>query len=203
MNLSELIHEFVLALVESCILLGSIGTVSFVNTVNSAFSLGLVFTCISLLYFALNADFLAAAQLLVYVGAINVLTIFAVMITDGPAAASSSSDNDTRGMGYFIALGACAILFSALSCVICTTEYFNLSLINQSEIFTSNTFKQSNVQKLGYQLLSEFLVPFELVSILLLVALVGAINSARDGDQSTVTKKSSSVSSFLEKSSFF
>nr|YP_010027145.1 NdhG [Acrostichum speciosum]QOS04109.1 NdhG [Acrostichum speciosum] len=198
MNLSELIHEFVLALVESCILLGSIGTVSFVNTVNSAFSLGLVFTCISLLYFALNTDFLAAAQLLVYVGAINVLTVFAVMITDGPA----DSDNHTHGIGYFTALGACAILFLALSYVIYTTEDFNLSLINQSEIFTSNTFTQSNVQKIGYQLLSEFLVPFELVSILLLVALVGAINLARNGDRLTVTKKSS-VSSSLEKSSFF
>nr|YP_009547523.1 NADH dehydrogenase subunit 6 [Cheilanthes micropteris]AYW15519.1 NADH dehydrogenase subunit 6 [Cheilanthes micropteris] len=197
MNLTELIHEFVLALVELGILLGSLGAVSFVNTANSAFSPGSVFTCISLLYFVSNADFVAAAQLLVYVGAINVLTIFAVMITDEP----KSSNIAPSGIGYLIASGACAILFLALASVIHNTKWFGLSFTNQSGIPMSST-PGNNVQQLGYKLLGEFVVPFELVSILLLVALVGAISLARDEDVLTTDKKSS-ASSTRDNSSFF
>nr|YP_009478249.1 NADH-plastoquinone oxidoreductase subunit 6 [Adiantum shastense]AVP32700.1 NADH-plastoquinone oxidoreductase subunit 6 [Adiantum shastense] len=197
MNLSELIHEFVLALIELGILLGSLGAVSLVNTVNSAFSLGLVFTCISLLYFVSNADFVAAAQSLVYVGAINVLTVFAVTITDEPA----GSDATACGVGYITASGACAILFGTLACAIRNTKWFGLSLINQSGIPTSGT-PGSNVRQLGYKLLGEFVVPFELASILLLVALVGAINLARDENALTADEKSA-VSPPCENSSFF
>nr|YP_010939067.1 NADH-plastoquinone oxidoreductase subunit 6 [Aleuritopteris squamosa]WLF85343.1 NADH-plastoquinone oxidoreductase subunit 6 [Aleuritopteris squamosa] len=196
-NLTELIHEFVLALVNLGILLGSLGAVSFVNTVNSAFSPGSVFTCISLLYLVSNTDFVAAAQLLVYVGAINVLTIFAVMITDEP----TGSNIAPSGIGSIIASGACAILFSVLVSVIHNTKWFGLSLTNQSGIPISGT-PENNVQQLGYKLLGEFIVPFELASILLLVALVGAINLARDEDVLTTDKKSS-ASSTRDNSSFF
>nr|YP_009549238.1 NADH-plastoquinone oxidoreductase subunit 6 [Llavea cordifolia]AYW16387.1 NADH-plastoquinone oxidoreductase subunit 6 [Llavea cordifolia] len=197
MDILELLHQFVLTLIKVGILLGSLGAVSFVNTANSAFSLGLVFTCISLLYFASNADFVAAAQSLVYVGAINILTVFAVMITDEPA----SSNTAVRGVGYFAALGVCVILFSALTYVIHNTKWFDLSFSNQSKISESITL-QSNVQQLGYKLLGEFIVPFELVSILLLVALVGAINPARDEDAIIIDRKSP-VPSPRDSSSFF
>ncbi|KAH7301596.1 hypothetical protein KP509_23G033600 [Ceratopteris richardii] len=175
MNLSELIHEFILALIESGILVGSMGTVSFINTANSAFSLGLEFTCISLLYFALNADFIAAAQLLVYVGAINVLIVFAIMITDQ----SVSSDSEKCGIGYLTALGASSILFLTIVCIFHKINDFYSSSIHQSEYLKLNLFK-NDVQNIGYQLLNKFLVPFELASLLLLVALVGAINPARE-----------------------
>ncbi|KAH7436926.1 hypothetical protein KP509_05G044200 [Ceratopteris richardii] len=204
MNLSELIHEFILALIEPGILVGSIGTISFINTTNSSFSLGLVFTCISLLYFALNADFIAAAQLLVYVGAINVLIVFAIMITDQ----SVSSDSEKRGIGYFTALGACSILFLTIVCIFHKINDFYSSSIHQSEYLKLNLFEQNDVQNIGYQLLNKFLVPFELASLLLLVALVGAINPARDEDEGkdiAENKKKSFVSSTSprDKSSFF
>nr|YP_009573253.1 NADH-plastoquinone oxidoreductase subunit 6 [Mesopteris tonkinensis]QBF44731.1 NADH-plastoquinone oxidoreductase subunit 6 [Mesopteris tonkinensis] len=185
MNLSELIHEFILSLIESGILLGSLGTVSFANVAHSAFSSGSVLTRISLSYFVLNADFVAAAQPLVYVGAINVLIVSAVMVTDKP----TRSDSNTRGVGYFTVLGACAALFLVLVNTIHNTKWFDISFVNQSEILSSNT-PRIDVHQLGYKLLSEFLVPFELLSILLLVALVGAINPARDEDTVTIGEKS-------------
>nr|YP_009690888.1 NADH-plastoquinone oxidoreductase subunit 6 [Oleandra articulata]QEG57668.1 NADH-plastoquinone oxidoreductase subunit 6 [Oleandra articulata] len=186
MNLSELIHEFILSLVELGILLGSLGTISFANVAYSAFSSGLAFTCISLFYFVSNADFVAAAQPLVYVGAINVLIASAVMVTEKPA----RSGSNTWGVGYFTASGACAVLFLALVNTIYNTNWFDVSFINQSETLSTDT-PRIDVYQLGYTLLSEFLVPFELLSILLLVALVGAINSARDEDTVTTDKKSS------------
>nr|YP_009691243.1 NADH-plastoquinone oxidoreductase subunit 6 [Davallia solida var. fejeensis]QEG58023.1 NADH-plastoquinone oxidoreductase subunit 6 [Davallia solida var. fejeensis] len=190
MNLSELIHEFILSLIELGILLGSLGTISFVNAAYSAFSSGLVFTRISLSYFVSNADFVAAAQLLVYVGAINVLIAFAVMVTEKPA----RSGSNTWGVGYFIASGACAVLFLALVNTTYNTDWFDISFVNQSETLSTDT-PGVDVHQLGYTLLSGFLVPFELLSILLLVALVGAINSARDEDRIATDNKKSPFSS--------
>nr|QKV47136.1 NADH-plastoquinone oxidoreductase subunit 6 [Tectaria decurrens] len=186
MNVSELIHEFILSLVELGILLGSLGTISFANAAYSAFSSGLVSTRISLLYFVLNADFVAAAQLLVYVGAINVLIASAVMVTEKPARSSSN----TWGVGYLTASGACAVLFLALVNTIYNTRWFDIGFVNQLETLSTDT-PRIDVHQLGYVLLSEFLVPFELLSILLLVASVGAINSARDEDTVATDKKSS------------
>nr|YP_010308053.1 NADH-plastoquinone oxidoreductase subunit 6 [Microlepia speluncae]ULU28010.1 NADH-plastoquinone oxidoreductase subunit 6 [Microlepia speluncae] len=197
MNLSESTREFILASIESGILLGSLGVVSFANVAHSAFSPGSVFTRISLSYLVSNADFVAAAQLLVYVGAINVSIVSAVMITDE----SPRSNSTSRGVGYFIALGACAILLSALTDMIHNTEWFDtiINFTNQSEISATGKFG-NNVQQIGYKLLSEFPIPFELVSLLLSVALVGAINPARDEDEVAIDEKSSLS---RDKSSFF
>nr|YP_009690710.1 NADH-plastoquinone oxidoreductase subunit 6 [Lomariopsis japurensis]QEG57490.1 NADH-plastoquinone oxidoreductase subunit 6 [Lomariopsis japurensis] len=184
-NLSELIHEFILLLIELGISLGSLGTISFANAVHSAFSSGLVFTCISLSYFASNADSVAAAQSLVYVGAINVLIASAVMVTERPTQSVSAN----RGVGYVITSGACAVLFSALINTISNTKWFDISFTNQSTNLLADA-PIIDAHQLGYILLSEFLVPFELLSILLLVALVGAINLARDEDAITTNKKS-------------
>nr|QKV47481.1 NADH-plastoquinone oxidoreductase subunit 6 [Platycerium bifurcatum] len=186
MNLSELIHESILSLIELGILLGSLGTILFVNAVHSAFSLGLVFTRISLSYFVSNVDFVAAAQSLVYVGAINVLIVSAVMVTEKPA----QSGSNTWRVGYFTTSVACTALFLALVNITYNTNWFATSFVNQSETLLIDTPK-IDVQQLGYTLLSNFLVPFELLSILLLVALVGAINSARDEDTVTTDEKSS------------
>nr|YP_009426041.1 NADH-plastoquinone oxidoreductase subunit 6 [Deparia viridifrons]ASU94688.1 NADH-plastoquinone oxidoreductase subunit 6 [Deparia viridifrons] len=197
MNLSELIHEFILSLIASGISPGSLGTVSFANVAHSAFSPGSVFTRISLSYFVSNADSVAAAQPLVYVGAINVLIVSAVMVTDKP----TRSDSTTRGVGYFTVSGACAALFLVLVNTIHNTKWFDINFTNQSEILSPNT-PRIDVHQLGYESLSEFLVPFELLSILLLVALVGAINPARDEDTITTDEKSSFPSS-RNNSSFF
>ncbi|KAL4330049.1 hypothetical protein AHAS_Ahas13G0361200 [Arachis hypogaea] len=70
---------FFLVFLGSCLVLGSLGVVFFTNLIFSAFSLGLVLICISLFYILSNSHFVAAAQLLIYVGAINVLILFAVM----------------------------------------------------------------------------------------------------------------------------
>nr|YP_010310984.1 NADH-plastoquinone oxidoreductase subunit 6 [Bolbitis laxireticulata]UNA61916.1 NADH-plastoquinone oxidoreductase subunit 6 [Bolbitis laxireticulata] len=185
MNLSKLIHEFVLSLVELGIPLGSLGVILFHNVVHSAFSSGLVFTCISLLYFVSNADSVAAAQPLVYVGAINVLVVSAVMVTEKP----TRSGYTTWGVGHFTASGACAALSLTLVSTIYNTKWFDISFVDQSETLPADA-PTIDAHQLGYKLLSEFLVPFELLSILLLVALVGAINPARDEDTITTDKKS-------------
>jgi len=79
MDLSEPIHDFLLVFLGSGLILGGLGVVLLPNPIYSAFSLGLVLVCTSLFYILSNSYFVAAAQLLIYVGAINVLIIDAVM----------------------------------------------------------------------------------------------------------------------------
>jgi len=79
-ELSEPLHEILFFLLEIGVILGSLGVVLLTNIVYSAFFLGLVFFCISILYFVLYVDFVDVAQILIYVGAVNVLIVFAVML---------------------------------------------------------------------------------------------------------------------------
>lgn len=83
MDLPGPIHDFILVFLGSGLILGGLGVVLFTNPIYSAFSLGLVLVCISLFYILSNSHFVAAAQLLIYVGAVNVLIIFAVMFMNG------------------------------------------------------------------------------------------------------------------------
>nr|UIB41274.1 NADH-plastoquinone oxidoreductase subunit 6 [Lilium rosthornii] len=83
MDLPGSIHNIVVVFLGSVLIFGGLGVVLFTNPIYSAFSLGLVLVCISLFYILSNSYFIAAAQLLIYVGAINVLIIFAVMFING------------------------------------------------------------------------------------------------------------------------
>ena len=83
MDLPGPIHEILMLFGGFVLLLGGLGVVLLTNPIYSAFSLGLVLVCISLFYILLNSYFVAAAQLLIYVGAINVLILFAVMFMNG------------------------------------------------------------------------------------------------------------------------
>nr|QGQ56476.1 NADH-plastoquinone oxidoreductase subunit 6 [Cheirostylis chinensis] len=90
MDLPGPIHDILVVFLESVILLGGMGVVLLTNPVDSAFSLGLVLVCISLFYISLNSFFVAAAQFFIYVGAINVLIIFAVMFINGSESSKNS-----------------------------------------------------------------------------------------------------------------
>nr|YP_010162268.1 NdhG [Derris harrowiana]QRI59977.1 NdhG [Derris harrowiana] len=108
MNLPEPIHDFLLVFLGSGLILGSVGVVLLINPIFSAFSLGLVLVCISLFYILSNSHFVAASQLLIYVGAINVLIIFAVMFMN-----SSEYYQDFRlwTVGDGITLMVCTSIF--------------------------------------------------------------------------------------------
>nr|YP_009867395.1 NdhG [Sarmentypnum sarmentosum]QKG04600.1 NdhG [Sarmentypnum sarmentosum] len=174
-ELSEPLHKTIFFLLEIGVIFGSSGVVLLNNIVYSAFFLGLVFFCISLLYFALNADFIAAAQILIYVGAVNVLIVFAVMLINKP---HSLKIWPSWTIGDKFTFLICFSLFSLLVTIILNTPWFNITLITESKNLLEIDFTK-NVQRIGYLLLTQFLLPFELLSIVLLVALIGAIVIAR------------------------
>nr|YP_009715845.1 NdhG [Veratrum mengtzeanum]YP_009736844.1 NADH-plastoquinone oxidoreductase subunit 6 [Veratrum taliense]YP_010309117.1 NdhG [Veratrum stenophyllum]QGL08930.1 NdhG [Veratrum mengtzeanum]QHV39655.1 NADH-plastoquinone oxidoreductase subunit 6 [Veratrum taliense]QSV09055.1 NdhG [Veratrum taliense]QSV09224.1 NdhG [Veratrum stenophyllum] len=175
MDLSGPIHDILVVFLGSVLILGGLGVVLFTNPIYSAFSLGLVLVCISLLYIPSNSYFVAAAQLLIYVGAINVLIIFAVMFMNG-----SEYSNDSRlwAVGDGITLLVCiSILFSLITTILDTSWYGILWTTKSNQILEQDLI--INVQQIGIHLSTDFYLPFELISIILLVSLIGAITMAR------------------------
>ncbi|MEM7553668.1 MAG: NADH-quinone oxidoreductase subunit J [Cyanobacteria bacterium P01_A01_bin.84] len=144
----------------------AIGVVVFDNIVYSAFLLGGVFVSISGLYLLLNADFVAAAQLLVYVGAINVLILFAIMLVNKREDfVPLPSAGLRKVLTALVSIG----LFGLLSTMVLATPWGSTSAIPVS----------NSIIAIGEHFFSDYLLPFELASILLLIAMVGAIILAR------------------------
>nr|YP_009306526.1 NADH-plastoquinone oxidoreductase subunit 6 [Helwingia himalaica]YP_010193331.1 NADH-plastoquinone oxidoreductase subunit 6 [Helwingia chinensis]YP_010516555.1 NADH-plastoquinone oxidoreductase subunit 6 [Helwingia japonica]AOP19443.1 NADH-plastoquinone oxidoreductase subunit 6 [Helwingia himalaica]QZP43229.1 NADH-plastoquinone oxidoreductase subunit 6 [Helwingia chinensis]UXL88729.1 NADH-plastoquinone oxidoreductase subunit 6 [Helwingia japonica] len=175
MDLPGPIHDFLLVFLGLGLILGGLGVVLLPNPIYSAFSLGLVLVCISLFYILSNAHFVAAAQLLIYVGAINVLIIFAVMFMNG-----SEYDKDLRHwtVGDGVTSMICTSIFVSLITTIPDTSWHRIIWTTKSNQIIEQDLI-NNSQQIGIHLSTDFFLPFELISIILLVALIGAIAVAR------------------------
>jgi|TARA_B000000532_G_scaffold175389_1_gene142175 NADH-quinone oxidoreductase subunit J len=125
-------------------------------------AIALLFTLFGIagLYIFLWADFIAGVQLLVYIGGINVLIIFGIMLTNRIASIRLSQTNIQQGLGGVFSLW----LFIIISIVISKTKWYQISPVEPS----------STVRDVGTLLLTKYLLPFEAVSVLLLGALIGA-----------------------------
>lgn len=175
MDLPGPIHEFLLVSLGSGLILGGLGVVVLPNPIYSAFSLGLVLVCISLFYILSNSYFVAAAQLLIYVGAINVLIIFAVMFMNG---SEYYKDFHLWTVGDGVTSIVCTSLFISLITTILDTSWYGIIWTTKSNQIVEQDLI-SNSQQIGIHLSTDFFIPFEFISIILLVALIGAIAVAR------------------------
>nr|YP_009654561.1 NADH-plastoquinone oxidoreductase subunit 6 [Pogostemon cablin]ANQ46359.1 ndhG [Pogostemon cablin]QCH39848.1 NADH-plastoquinone oxidoreductase subunit 6 [Pogostemon cablin]QCH39935.1 NADH-plastoquinone oxidoreductase subunit 6 [Pogostemon cablin]QDH52548.1 NADH-plastoquinone oxidoreductase subunit 6 [Pogostemon cablin]QDH52635.1 NADH-plastoquinone oxidoreductase subunit 6 [Pogostemon cablin] len=175
MDLPGPIHDFLLVFLGAGLILGSLAVVLLPNPIYSAFSLGLVLFCISLFYILSNSYFVAAAQLLIYVGAINVLIIFAVMFMNG---SEYYKDFHLWTVGDGVTSMVCTSLFISLITTIQDTSWYGIIWTTKSNQILEQDLI-SNSQQIGIHLVTDFLLPFELISIILLVALIGAIAIAR------------------------
>nr|YP_010927066.1 NADH dehydrogenase subunit 6 [Scrophularia incisa]WKK45671.1 NADH dehydrogenase subunit 6 [Scrophularia incisa]WKK46192.1 NADH-plastoquinone oxidoreductase subunit 6 [Scrophularia incisa] len=175
MDLPGPIHDFLLVFLGLGLILGSLAVVLLPNPIYSAFSLGLVLFCISLLYILSNSYFVAAAQLLIYVGAINVLIIFAVMFVNG---SEYYKDLHLWTVGDGVTSLICTGLFISLITTIPDTSWYGIIWTTKSNHILEQDLI-SNSQQIGIHLSTDYFLPFELISIILLVALIGAIAIAR------------------------
>ena len=149
------------------LVLGAFGVVLLPNIVYSAFLLAGVFLSVAGLYLLLNASFVAAAQILVYVGAVNVLILFAIMLVNKREDLSAIPGLALRRV---LSAGVCGGLFLLLVRVAFTTPW---ALPGPAAIGEEAT------ARIGEHLFSDYLLPFELASVLLLMAMIGAIVLAR------------------------
>ena len=135
------------------------------NLVHSAVALLFTLFSIAAIYVFLYADFIAATQVVIYVGGILVLIIFGVMLTNKIDNATISSPTHKRIPGII----SCLILLAIQFYVIFNTNWY----------VNVNQAKDSTIKDIGNLLLTKYLLPFEVVSILLLAALVGAAMLSR------------------------
>lgn len=175
MDLPGPIHDFLLVFLGSGLIVGGLGVVLLNNIIFSAFSLGLVLVCISLFFSLSNSYFVAAAQLLIYVGAINVLIIFAVMFMNG---SEDYKDFNLWTVGNGLTSLICTSLFVLLITIISDTTWYGIIWTTRANQIIEQDLV-SNGQQIGIHLATDFFLPFEFISIILLVALIGAIATAR------------------------
>lgn len=146
-------------------IVSAIVVVSARNIVYSAFALLFTFFGVAGLYVLLNADFIAVTQVLIYVGGILVLIIFGIMLTtkffDVPVR--------TETLHVVPAIVVTGAIMGTLVGVILKTKWFNLM----------NVQWENTTKRIGEKLMTDFLLPFEVASVVLLVALLGAVIIAR------------------------
>lgn len=136
------------------------------NPINSALSLIATFFCLATLYVMLDAPFMAAIQVLVYAGAIMVLIVFVIMLLNVRSEAGKRYTHATV-IGTII---GCLLLFVTFS-------FLNNSSLTgmRGQLDTAYINKVGNTELIAKSMFVDFLLPFEITSILLLVAIVGAV----------------------------
>ena len=167
MNLAEGVQIVSFAILAAMTIAAALGVVLFNNIVYSAFLLGGVFIGISGLYVLLNAGFVAAAQVLIYVGAVNVLILFGIMLVNKR---QSFAPIKNAWVSQVATALVCLGLFALLSTMILATPW----VLSDAPIAGDNA-----VVVIGLHFFSDYLLPFEVASVLLLMALIGAIVLAR------------------------
>ncbi len=137
------------------------------NPVHAALFLVLAFFTAAGIWLLLEAEFLAIALVLVYVGAVMVLFLFVVMMLD------INLDKLREGFWDFLPMaGFIGVLMAAEMVMILGTKHFGLGRISAPPPHVAG---YSNTAELGRQLYTDYLMPFELAAVVLLVAIVAAI----------------------------
>lgn len=166
MDIFSIIAQLVFFIVALMTLVAAFLTVLVRNVFHAALALVGTFFGVAALYLMLEAEFLAIVQVLIYVGAIAVLILFAVMLTRGLM--KSESSNINRQWAW--AAAAISVLFLGMFLIILQVPWVHSGTAVYTDL----------VPYLGTQLLTTYVLPFEVVSVLLLAALIGAFIIARE-----------------------
>jgi len=159
----ELVAFFVFAVL---IIAGAVLMVSFTKVVHMVLSLAAVFIGLAGLYVLLEAEFVAFVQVLIYAGAVSILMIFGIMMTKHGA----EQEEPARPLHETLSIVAAAAVLGILFYAIRSTEF------PPPEPFEAGA---DNTLEIGKLLFTQYVIPFELVSVLLTVAFIGAIVLAR------------------------
>jgi NADH-quinone oxidoreductase subunit J len=164
MNLAQIVF----IVLSAVILIGALGVVTNRNLFRCALFLVLSFVGVAGLYILLEAEFLAMVQILVYVGAISILIIFAIMLSRRLMSPEFRASNEQ----WIWALAAAVVLFAILVVI----------LLQVNWPIAPASAPEDAISALGQALVNpnQYLLVFEVASVLLVVALVGAVIIARE-----------------------
>lgn len=144
---------------------GAVAALSLRNLVHCALALTLSFIGLAGLYLQLGAQFVGFAQILVYVGAVAILIVFAILLTRSAESISQPLFSPTWVRSSIVA----AIVFGVLTWAILSSVEFRHALSPEPE---------ATVKQIGDALMSRFALPLEVIALLLTAALIGAVTIA-------------------------
>ncbi len=142
--------------------IGALAAVMLKNTVHCALALTIGFAGLALMYLQLDAQFAGFAQILVYIGAVAILVVFAILLTRGSETPRAGIASRSWFTGILIAAGVFAVLGWAVIQSIPVLPH-------------QDPIPSVSVNQIGNALLTRYVLPLEIVALLLTAALVGAV----------------------------
>jgi len=152
-------------LMPASMLFSAFRVVTTINIVHAALWLVVVLAGVAAQFILLGAEFVAVTQVLVYIGAVVVLFLFGVMLTRGSLGDDETAREEKRSVAAIVGV----LLFSVMAMALLDTWGDDRLVIDQPQ----------TAQEVSDAIFSQYIVPFEAVSVLLLAALIGAIVVAR------------------------
>ena len=169
-------HLILFVLFAGFCLAGAINLLLQSHPINSALSLIVVMTSLAVLYLMLGAEFLAAAQIIVYAGAVMVLFTFVVMLLN------AGREERTLGSRTALSVGfpATVAVLGVIATVILKAQGLGVASLRDGITSTADLSKV---------LFTELLLPFEVTSVLILIAILGSVALASHGDGTSPRKQ--------------
>jgi NADH-quinone oxidoreductase subunit J len=160
-------QNIVFGILAAVMAVSAVRVVTVKNVVHAALYLVLVFAGVAGVFILLAAEFLAVVQVLVYIGAILVLFLFGTMLTRSPIGRTPDIDNSAgqRGLAALVSLGLLGLLAAIL------VDGFEAAKVEPDQVVQA--------RDVALSIFKDFVIPFEVISILLTAALIGAVVLAR------------------------
>jgi NADH-quinone oxidoreductase subunit J len=153
---------FVFTILAGFTLLSGVAAVSLRNLVHCALCLALTFAGLAAIFLQLGAQFVGLVQVLVYVGAVAILVVFAILLTRNVDVARGTVLSPSWSVG----LGVALLVFGCLAGAILRTSNLNHAPKEGPDL---------TVERIGSQLMTDYVLPLEVIGLLLTAALVGAV----------------------------
>jgi NADH-quinone oxidoreductase subunit J len=144
---------------------GAIAAMTLRNLVHCALALAVTFAGLAGLYLRLDAQFVGFAQILVYVGAVAILIVFAILLTRGGGPPQES----VLSPGWLAGLGIAVVVFAILTGVVVSSK----TLTGRGAAAANPP--PATVRQIGDQLMTRYVLPLEIIGLLLTAALIGAV----------------------------
>lgn len=167
----EAVTFFVLAIFT---LGGAVLMINLTKVVHMVVSMAFTFLSVAGLFILLHAEFIAFAQVLIYGGAVAIIMLFGIMLT------RHDDYDETKRTGHKLLAGGAIAAFFLIT-------MYAIKGVNWAPQETA--LYENNTREIGIQLFTKYVIPFELTSVVLLVALVGAIILAKRDDEPVVIKE--------------
>lgn len=168
------VQNIVFFILAAIVVAGALGVVGTKNVVHAALHLVAVLAGVAGLFLLIAAEFLAWVQVLIYIGAVTVLLLFGVMLTKAPMGKSNDLDNKTKISAYGIGAGMFLVM---VALILDAFDSSNKIIIGGKA--ASGTLENGKMSALGGSVLYDYIFAFEVVGVLLLAALIGAVVMAR------------------------